>query len=160
MNRLRTLGIVAIAALVLLTTGTGGVSTISAERSVELAVADEGEAYVGVEVVDPVFDPGQPEDATVLTLTNRLDQPLTDVEVTVRGDEKTPPVLQGYDTPERLGVGEQATVTATVNCDASPGRDTETWTVGVSAAGDGVSVETTRTVTVTCTGGAVNPDGQ
>jgi hypothetical protein len=152
MNRLRRLGVVAIATLVLLTTGTGGVATISGDRSVELAVADQGEAYVGAEPAEPTVGAGPPEDVVVLTLTNRFEQPLT-VDVTVQGDGPTPPVLQGYDAPDHLGTGEAAAVTATVNCDASPGTDTETWTVDVSATGDDVSVDTTRTVTVACTGG-------
>lgn len=59
----------------------------------------------------------------------------------------------GHDAPDRLGVGEQGTVMVAIDCYASPGDSTETWTVEVSATGGGTSADTTRSVTVTCSGG-------
>jgi len=151
MDRLRLLGVVGIAVLLVLTAGTGG-ATISAEQSVGLSPPAESEPRVGVEATSPALGPGTHESVTVLQVTNRFKQPV-DVEVTVDGDGPTPPAMRDYDAPDRLGVGEQGTVVAAVNCYVSPGDSTETWTVEVSATGDGVNVDTSRSVTVTCSVG-------
>jgi hypothetical protein len=152
MDRLRSLGILGIAALVLLTTGTGGVGTISAEQSVGLSDPSEGAHHVGVEANDPALSPGTHRAVPVLQLINRFERPVS-VELTFEGDGAIPPVLRSHNAPDRLGVSERATVMATVDCYASPGDGAETWTVEVNATGDGVNFETTRSVTVTCSGG-------
>jgi hypothetical protein len=152
MDRLRSLGIVGIAALLLLTTGTGGIGTISAEQSVGLSDPSESEHHVGVEASDPALSPGTHGSVPILQLTNRFEQPVS-IELTFEGEGVTPPVRRSHDAPDRLGVGERGTVVAAVDCYASPGDGAETWTVEVSATGDGVNFETTRSVTVTCSGG-------
>ncbi len=151
MDRLRSLGIVGIAMLLLLTTGAGGVATISAEQSAGLAVPAESETRLGAEATDPTLGPGIHESVPVLQLTNRFEQPVA-VDVTVEGDGPSPPVVRGHDAPDRLGVGERGTVTVAIDCYASPGGSTETWTVEVSATGDGTGADTTRSVAVTCSG--------
>lgn len=151
MNRLRSRGIVGIALLRLLTTGTGGVATVSAEQSVGVSAPVESEPRMSTEATDLALSPGTHESVPVPRLTERFEQPV-DVEVTFEGPRPAPPATQGDDAHGRLGVGEQGTVMVAVDCYASSGGGAETWSVEVSATGDGVDVGTTRPVTVTCAG--------
>lgn len=135
---------------VLVVTSTGGLSTMTADRTAEVAVVPDDRAYLGVQTTDQSLAAGTREVA-IVDLRNRLGADLTDVDVTVRGDDATPPlVVQGPDEPGSLGSGHGETVTATVACNAGNTTTTETWTVSVTASGDGVSVTLDRPVTVTC----------
>jgi hypothetical protein len=142
---------VVLAALALLVvTGTGGLSTVTADRTAEVAVVPDDRAYLGVQTTDRSLVTGT-HAVGIVDLRNRFGADLTDVDVTLRGDDATPPlVVQDVDEPGSLGSGHSDTVTATVACDAGNTTTTETWTVSVTASGDGVSVALERPITVTC----------
>lgn len=171
MGRLRHLSI-ALAALVLLSAvGTGAFSSASADRQVTVAVAEDDRALIGVEsdgveldngahIGDNETQEGQSrgggtrQTVTLLRLTNRFQEPVTEVDVElIGGDHRTPPNLGtgGLSDFETIVVGESAAVTADVVCSNAAGNE-ETWTLRVEASGESFSVETTERVTVTCTG--------
>lgn len=135
----------------LVVAGTSGFSTVTADRSADVAVVADERAYLGVETANPSLEAGHHEEVRLAELENRFGNPLTDVDIVVHGNKGTPPVMQGHDAPDALGVGGEGAVTATVNCDAGSGSpDTETWTVSITASGPNTEVTLDRTVTVTC----------
>lgn len=71
--------ILALFALAALIAGTAGYTTIQAERSVDVAVAEEGEAFLAVEGLHPTVDNGTSEPA--FEVTNQLGR---SVDLTVR----------------------------------------------------------------------------
>ena len=129
----RTLVVVcgALAAVVALTTGTGGFTSATADRGVEVSVANDANALLGVERTTA----GTGNGTTNLTVnvTNRFGTSELDT-VTVRVDgESTDLAETGPLTPGARG---SATVTA-VDCGS---------TIRVDASGDGVDVTLTRRV--------------
>ena len=71
--------ILALFALAALIAGTAGYTTIQAERSVDVAVADEGEAFLAVERLSPQMHNGSSKAA--FEVTNQLGR---QVDLTVR----------------------------------------------------------------------------
>lgn len=71
--------ILALFALAALIAGTAGYTTIQAERSVDVAVADEGEAFLAVEGQAPTVENGSA--GTAFVVTNQLGR---QVDLTVR----------------------------------------------------------------------------
>ena len=149
---------VALAAL-LLVSSTGGFTSVNADRPLGIAVADDDEAFLGIETTEPTLANGRHDAVALATVTNRLPGPLTDVDVRLTGATGgQPPKLlpQGnpdVTVPATLDVTEDGTVTADVGCSAAGGgAHTVTWDLHLEASGDGVTVELTRPVTVTCTG--------
>ena len=157
MRRAATAGL-AIAALLLVST-TGGFTSVGADRGLSVAVADDDEAYLGIETTDPTLANGRHDGVVLATVTNRLPGPLTDVDVRVTGATGgQPPKLlpQGnpdVTAPATLDVSEQGVVTADLACSAAGGgAHTVTWDLHIEASAEGATVELTRPVTVTCTG--------
>ncbi len=131
---IRTLVLVcgAIAAVVALTTGTGGFTSATADRGVEISVADDANALLGVERTTSGTVNGTTN--LTVTVTNRfVDTSFTSVEVTVGGRSKTLTTLGSSET------GSLAFPSA--NCDE---------TVQITATGQHVQVTLTRPVPVTC----------
>lgn len=73
--------ILALFALAALIAGTAGYTTIQAERSVDVAVADEGEAFLAVEAVSPTPEIRNGSAGTAFVVTNQLGR---QVDLTVR----------------------------------------------------------------------------
>jgi len=108
-----------------------GFSAVSADRSVEVAVADDDEAYLGVaqELSNTNMSTGTTD--IDVTVTNRFGSKITldTVEVTVNGDTKE---------LESLGPGEDGTAKFTgVDCSRE---------IDVAASGSGVDVELDREI--------------
>lgn len=73
--------ILALFALAALIAGTAGYTTIQAERSVDVAVADEGEAFLAVEAVSPTPEVDNGSAELAFEVTNQLGRR---VDLTVR----------------------------------------------------------------------------
>lgn len=154
MTRRRRLAAVALACALAVAGGTAAVS-LAGDRQARIVVASADDAYVGVEPTDRTLSAGRHADVALLTIENRFPTALTTVDVSVGGDDPTPPVLGAVDPPADLAAGETGEVAATVYCSGVPdGGMAETWTLRVVASGDHVAVEFERPVTVTCLGPA------
>lgn len=128
---------------------TGGFSSVSADRTVQVAVAEDSRAYLSITEPAQNLSAGE-QRVTLLTLQNRFATRLTGVEVTVAGDGTSPPNLNGTDPvdhPESLAIGEEGDVSVTVYCGDS---GSDEFRVAVDASGPGVSVGLNRTVRLTC----------
>ncbi|WP_318567683.1 hypothetical protein [Salinigranum marinum] len=100
-------------------TGVGSVSSVSADRGVSVAVAPDGEAYLGIEF-------GPPDNGTRdLVVSNHVST--DDVTVTVDGD--------GFESTADAGPGDPAEFA--VSCGS---------TVELVGVGSGVRIEATRDV--------------
>jgi len=153
--RLRRLAVAAlVAAAVLAIPATSGFSATSAERPVEVAVVDDGNAYLGLEKKSPTLGNGTHSDVLLVEMMNNFAIDITDIEVSVIEDDASMPpnlVNSGSVTDSSLGPGETADVTADIDCGNAAGS--ETFVVDLSAeTADGSSVELTRDVEVECTG--------
>ncbi|MDT3434844.1 hypothetical protein [Haloarcula sp. 1CSR25-25] len=142
---------VALCALALsmtLVAQTGAVTSMSAERSIEVAVADDEDALLGIEVQSVEVQRNATENVTLLTAENRLDRPV-DLDATATGDEDTQRLnVTAVDAPESLSSGELGSVVATVEC--TNATTAEMLTVALSASGGGTSVELSRNMHAQC----------
>jgi hypothetical protein len=130
--------LLACLAVSVLVFGSGGFSSVTAERSLSVAVVDTDEAYVGVDATQR----GQSGTLTV-TVTNRFVEPLTVERLVVDGSRERPP-----DGNATVRVGQQRTYSV-----KTAGADT----VQVRVTAEGfeatvtVPVETTSSETATPT---------
>lgn len=132
MNR-RAWVVIAAATVALATTvGTGAVSSISAERGMNVAVVDDEEAYLGLDVETVTTENGTEVNVTV---SNQFPDGTT-LDVTVSHDGVT-----AYPGKHSLESGETRWVAfENATCDG---------TVTVTATGDDVAVELERDVDCT-----------
>jgi len=122
--------LVGVAALAI-AIGTGGYTTTSAERSVNVAVADDDHAMLGVE---QTVERGNGSANLTVTVTNQFATDATPPTVTVHVGDRTVDLTASGP----LGPGEAATATfENVTCGES---------IEVEADGDGADVHLTRTV--------------
>lgn len=154
-RRVALLAALALATAVIL--GSAGASAVVADRGLQIAVAPDEEAFLGLEVDDPALPNGNHEDVELVALRNNFPNEIVRVEAAVApGESPTPPLLAGADpvrvSDRRLPVGATATVTADITCsgNAEP-VETVDVSIAVETAG-GSTVELTRAVQVTCTG--------
>ena len=148
--------LVALAAAVLaltLVSGTGGFSSVAADRPVSVAVVDDDEALVGVEA-DRIDRCGGNQRA--LTVSNRLGTDLHTVQATVLDDSSD---VRGTvtGTPDGVGIGDSGEITVRINPAASASEDAGngdavdgTIEIRLVVVGDGARVELTRSVPVEC----------
>ncbi|MFB6161154.1 MAG: hypothetical protein ABEJ61_08260 [Haloferacaceae archaeon] len=133
MTRRRLLLAATVAVVLAFVTSTGAVSTVTMDRGVEVAVADDPNAYLGVERA--VTGVGDGTANLSVTVTNRFPSgaDLATVEVTVDGT--TADLARG----DPLAPGESAThAFRSVGCGDR---------IAVEAFGDGVRVRLYRSVT-------------
>ena len=125
-------------------TGTAGYSSIQAERSVDVAVANEGDAFLAVEGQSPSIQNGTSEDA--FEVTNQLGQPvdLTVQVLTAGGDVELGSV------PEETIDGDGATADIDARCTGTQDGTLEITVRAESSDGD-VMVQVDRSTMVTCT---------
>jgi len=151
-SRLLLVGVLVAAGFVV---GTGGVSSIGADRGVTVATANDENAYMALDFSDESVTGTVDEDVTVdvVTVTNRLTEPVditVDYEVTRQGESTA--TTTGTDSSDMaIGTGDSFDASATFTCDS---HDTYILEFDVTADGNSVYVETTdpRTVEydVTC----------
>jgi hypothetical protein len=129
-------GVLVLVAATALLAGTGGYTTMAADRGLNVQVSDDAGALVGVEDQSPVKGVVGGDPVEALALTNNLDQSLS-VNASVPDDA---PVTVA---DSNFGDG------VTLQCTAE--SDEQSVPVTITASGDGVNVELTRSVDVTCT---------
>jgi hypothetical protein len=138
--------VVAALAVTALATGTFGFTGVDAERGLSVAVADDDEAFLGLEP-GPLDHCGEQR---LVTVTNRFEAAVT-VDVSVVGTSDVRVGAVG--TPDgAVGPGESAHVSVRLQPDeetATDGGD-GTVTVRIHAAGEGVESAMTRTYAVQC----------
>lgn len=170
---------VAAALAVAATVGSGGFTSVAADRGVSVAVADDGEAFLGVDTRDLSVDNGN-HHVTLIDLTNRFPGEPTVESVRVHDtrivEQRGPGAAgasNGNAIPNVRGVhgttGDNLAIEGTVVCGnggQSGGRDAPQAVVAVDFVVDAgeVTVEMTREVEITCAGqppgetGATGPD--
>lgn len=125
---------VLVVAIALLATGTGGFSSIEAERGVDVAVAEDEHALLGIEVAETEGTVGN--SFTLLKLFNNFDQDIS-VE-SVEADDKAPIDVQS------------ATVNGAVTVECLSAVTSAEVDLTVSVTGDDVSITKYKDVEVTC----------
>lgn len=163
MTRRRISLALAVLGVVLLTVGTGGFSSVDADRNVRIAVANDEHALLGVDERTPEPGNGRHRDPVVLFVvenqasSSQLDVTVLDVESAhvddARGEgrpAKVPSVVaRAGDTAT-----EQEIVAKRIVCAANRANETRV-TVRFRASTDGFSVQLERDVRISCSG---NPD--
>jgi len=146
-------------ALLLTLQGTSGYTAVAGDRSVQIAVAPDDQAYLGVDSEDRTLPVGHNEDVQLLTLTNNAPTRLTDVQVRIDDGTGPPPIISDRATVGPTGssvpVGESVAVTADVTC--APGHK-EQFKLYVTATNNTFRSELSRTVTVHCEQPPGEPD--
>lgn len=186
MNRLRYLSLALVLVAAALATGTGAFTSVNGDRAMAVSVVENDEALLGISSNRIELDngahgngnagsagnsnaTGARDDVTLLTITNRFPEQLSQVSVSRVGDGAgSPPniVARSLSYDEQIESGGSIAVTARVVCSHASGNE-ETWRFRIEASGESASIETTETVTVECTGeppatpaGQASTDGQ
>jgi len=160
MNRRIWLLVAAFAALSL-AFGTGGFSAAELDRGVQVSVAEDEDAFVGIHGQDSITisygsndEQGNDrrEVVQLLALENNFGEPMT-FDVTVHDPTSTPPNLgqgsDGYDSFTLDATDGSRGVSFPVVCAAANGGS-ETWTVSITGQSQGVTAEIDRSVTIEC----------
>lgn len=133
------LALFVIAALIV---GTAGYDSVQSERSADVNVANDADAYLALEPTGTSIENGST--GTVLVATNQFG---TSVDVSYTDVSTSDGVaVQGL-TATSLGTGETSSLEVTCTT-ASDG----TVTVDIEATGDGIAFEKTETIAVSCEG--------
>lgn len=134
----------AVLGVLLLTFGTTGFSAVSADRGVDVSVVDDGEAYVGIEIVgDEEYDEDR---VKLLTVTNQFASDIESLQVSVVDGSDAIEADSVKPEDSSVGIGEDTDVTAKCTMDQSEGS------VDLQITGEagGASFDITRTVDVDC----------
>lgn len=128
--------------------GTGSFSATAADRSMEVRVAEDENAYLGLDYDDTVTVDANETTVTLVAVTNRFSTVLSvDAELT-EGDPDQPPAIESVDGPGDLDSGDTGTLSATVRCDNATAS--ESVAVALDATGGQVRVALQRELTVAC----------
>jgi hypothetical protein len=132
-----------VAAAVLLATGSAGFSEVGADRSTDISVASDRNAYLGIETVDGNSGIVGGDPVTVFRLTDRF---LSDVTLT---GLTTGSSVVSIVTSTPAGIGDaSAPLEVQVRCTAETNGKTAQFTI--TAEGPDVEVSADRAVTITC----------
>jgi hypothetical protein len=135
--------ILALFALAALIAGSAGYTTIQAERSVDVAVAGEGQAFLSVEAINPEIKNGSEEAA--FEVTNRLGQK---VDVTIQDSAATGSVGLGGVRSEEVKNGHTTDINATCVGTADGTLDV---TVQAESDDGAIFVRVVRSSDISCT---------
>lgn len=147
MNRKLAFVLVAVAAVALVT-GTGGYSSVNAERGVSVDVVGDGDAYLTLEYSETAELSGTDAyEVTFLTIRNRFTVD-ADLDATALPSSTSDGLDVTYTSGSRsvdtrLAPGEAVDFAAELTC-ASAGEQNVTFTIDAKADGPGVSVNTTE----------------
>ena len=131
-------------------TGTAGYSSIQAQRSVDVAVANDEDAYLAVETHNQVITNGTTDSA--LTITNQFGRELalSVQDVTTTGSVKYDSLDNSRD---RVPIETGDEINVSVTCDGT--SDGTISTVIFAESDDGeISVRTMQDVIITCNAGS------
>ncbi|GAB7010350.1 hypothetical protein [Halorubrum trueperi] len=128
--------------------GTGAFSAVAGDRSFSVGTAEDANALLGVEAVDPTGDAG--DSVTLLTLTNRFSEPLSIERVSVISSDGLGIDRSDLDVSRwTLQPGEESHVGTELACSSNTAGDVDMRIRAVTTDRD-ESVELTRTTAVTC----------
>jgi hypothetical protein len=138
--------ILALFALAALIAGTAGYTTIQAERSVDVAVADEGEAFLAVEGQAPTVENGSA--GTAFVVTNQLGR---QVDLTIRESYADGSVGLGAvaDGGRETTIGDGNSNDVTARCSGTTDGTLEVTVRAESDDGE-ISVRIVRSTEVDC----------
>ena len=138
--------ILALFALAALIAGTAGYTTIQAERSVDVAVADEGEAFLAVEGQAPTVENGSA--GTAFVVTNQLGR---QVDLTIRESYADGSVGLGAvaDGGRETRIGDGSPKNVTARCTGTTDGTLE-MTVRAESDDGEISVRIVRSTEVDC----------
>lgn len=138
--------ILALFALAALIAGTAGYTTIQAERSVDVAVADEGEAFLAVEGQAPTVENGSA--GTAFVVTNQLGR---QVDLTIRESYADGSVGLGAvaDGGRETRIGDGNSTDVTARCTGTTDGTLEVTVRAESDDGE-ISVRIVRSTEVDC----------
>jgi len=141
MRRKRLIAVAVLVLAVPAATGTGSFSAMTAERGVDIAVAGDDNAFLGISQKGGEGVVGG-ESFTLLALTDRFSGELRLSSVTTESS------LVTIDTSPPIDIGDEEQVTPVrANCDTAGSGAV---TVSIVATGTDASVELERTVEVSC----------
>lgn len=134
----------AVASLAL-AAGTGAFTAMSADRGVDVRVADDDSAYIGIEKETPTITAGTSTEILMTLENNFPDSSVTvvDFEATISNSKS---MVNNVTDSWSGGSGE---VSAEINC-SQPRTESLTFDINIVTDG-GVSVSLTRSVKITCT---------
>lgn len=137
--------ILAVFALAALIAGSAGYTTIQAERSVDVAVAGEGEeAFLSVEAINPDPEIDNGSEGAAFEVTNRLGR---EVDVTIQDSDATGSVrLSGVTSTE---VDNDHTTDINATCVGTTDGTLDV-TVQAESDDDAIFVRVVRSTDVTC----------
>jgi hypothetical protein len=130
---------------------TGGFTAASADRSVQIAVVPDDEAFVSIDPANPTLDNGHHPDVELLRVHNGFGESVT-VTARVPRENGTgpPPHVRDVSGPGTLAPGASGAVTADVVCASA--REEGEVTVELVVTGEDVEVTMERQVEIACTG--------
>lgn len=133
--------------------GSSAFDVVEGRRPFDVASVEDGNAFLEIEISDGI---GSGDDITLLTLTNRFDSPLNDVDVSVDSPSSGSVDASDVEAPTQLDPDESGEVAASLSCSSDADGDVE---VSITATGPDESVELTRSVPVDCrtVGGGTDP---
>ena len=125
---------------------TAGVDAILSDRGVDVSVAEDPDAVLGMELSSIQVGENGSDGATLATFVNRFPNSV-DLSVAVN-DPSGPPTLENIAGPGTLSSGESGKLTADVVCN----NETGTQSVGldIEASSDGALLSATRDVEIAC----------
>lgn len=154
MIKLKHLSFVFALSAVLLAVGTGALSAASIERGVEVSVANDENAYLGLNAHEQTLTYGQTSaetahgDVSLLTIENQFGTEAITLTVTDVSDGVPHVTAPSRILETDLAPGENTTVSVPVVCSASGDG---TLDLHVTASTGSTTVEKTKPIPVTCT---------
>jgi hypothetical protein len=122
---------------------TGAFDAVAGDRLFDVETATDENALLGIDIDERSGRAG--ETITLLELTNRFDEPLETISVTL--DQSDQRMIGTIQTPDRLDPGETGAVEADLTCNRNRADDL---TISISASTADESVTATRSVRVSC----------
>lgn len=122
---------------------TGAFDSVAGDRLFDVETAADEDALLGIDIDERSGRAG--ETITLLKLTNRFDEPMETISVTL--DQSDQRMIGTIQTPDRLDPGETGTVEADLTCNRNR---TDDLAISISASTADESVTATRSVRVSC----------
>jgi hypothetical protein len=122
---------------------TGAFDAVAGDRLFDVETATDENALLGIDIDERSGRAGGT--ITLLELTNRFDEPLETISVTL--DQSDQRMIGTIQTPDRLDPGETGAVEADLTCNRNRADDL---TISISASTADESVTATRSVRVSC----------
>ncbi|ARS90302.1 hypothetical protein [Natrarchaeobaculum aegyptiacum] len=144
------IGILLLVGGLVLVGATAGVSSVTLDRSLGVAIADDADAAIGIEHQPSTASDQNGTSVEEVFVTNRIEEP-----VTVHVTGVNAPGLVDVESPETVDPGERDVVAVTIDCRQS----TEPALVDVTVTGGDRTIEQPLEVEPTCAESSQSSDG-